>query len=481
MTKDSAINLSKYKVTDDFPASLEMVLKGIGEERLVCTQLLRLLPGKRLVCTAEYLGEKVIAKIFFGPSYVRRWKREIQGVEQIIKSQVLTPEIIAMIHEEEQDFALVLFKYIEQSKTLDECWQEATSNDGKVAVLKQALSIIAKLHDAAVYQKDIHLDNFLKTSDKVYLIDGDQVAQEKNARALSTKFTIDNLAMFFTQIYAWQVIWIEELLEYYLSLRESPHSDVTLKAIKKKLKKHREWREKKYIEKKVFRSCTEFDVIKNWKTFCVFSRELKDENVKGFINAPDGFIKRGEILKSGRTATVAKIQLAGKTYVVKRYNKKNNVHRLFRSLKESRAALSWRNGHLLQFNGIPTALPILLLEQRYGRLRWGSYVITEYIEGMHLFSYLRSGFDLDEMKMMELNVKEIVERLHQSEFIHGDLKPQNIWITEKQPILIDLDGMKKVTNKYEQQVRIQEDWVRLQKGVVRKGIVSSILNDVVKK
>ncbi len=141
-----------------------MILQAIPNliSPLIPLFILRLLAGKRLVYTADYLGEKVVAKIFFEPNYKRRWKRELQGVMTIAKSDVNTPDVIASFHEEGQGFACVLFEYIDMAETLGERCKQAADDKEKIEIFKQALITVAQLHDAGVYQKDIHLDNFLQ-------------------------------------------------------------------------------------------------------------------------------------------------------------------------------------------------------------------------------------------------------------------------------------------------------------------------------
>jgi tRNA A-37 threonylcarbamoyl transferase component Bud32 len=333
------------------------------------------------------------------------------------------------------------------------------------------------LHDNCVYQQDVHLNNFLIRDGAIFLIDGDQVLFKAEPPALALKKAVDNLALFFTQLYPWEDEKIEPLFNYYCSLRLSVSDEISLRAVRKQLQKRRLWRERKFLEKKIFRVCSDFNMIKNWKHYCLFSREIGVEAASNFMSDPDRFIDEGEILKSGRSATVAKICFAGKAYAVKRYNKKSNYHRLARSLKESRAAVSWRNGHLLRFNGLPTAKPILMLEQRLGKMRFGSYIITEYIPGEHAANYFSRDDQSDEAKMIAEEVAGLVGKLHKSGISHGDLKSHNIWIAENRPILIDLDGMRR--NKYEIQHErlVKEDWLRLHRDLGSSGVASRLFSE----
>ncbi len=428
---------------------------------LSCTQLLRNLPSKRMVCQATYGGQTVLVKLFFGASYKRRWQREVDGVIHIASSGVRTPELLEAVVDEQQGIAFAIFEFIDQADTLDACWQKASGDGAKAAIFKQALDVIATLHNSGVVQEDIHLNNFLIGEGGLYLIDGDQVSLQKKGQALSVELAIDNIALFFAQFHPWEDDWVDQVFGCYLGLRGISMTEMPLQALKQKVKEQRTWREGRYVEKKVFRACSEFNLIKNWNNFSVFSREIDEEEAYRFINEPDAFIERGEILKSGRSATVAKIKFAGKSCVVKRYNKKSTHHRLARSLLESRAAVSWRSGHLLRFNGISTAAPLLMLEQRFGVMRFGSYILTEYISGEHAANYFSRDDCSAEAKAMAEKVRRLIVKLHQSEISHGDLKSHNIWIAENSPLLIDLDGMQKNRDKRRQEQLARRDWSRL--------------------
>lgn len=425
-----------------------------GSARFQCSELLRLLAGKRLVCKGRYQGQTVLLKIFFGASYIRRYQRELDGVRLIQREGINTPRLIASNIDRQSKLAYIVFDYLSNVDSLDDGLKQAKTSDERLGVFKQALDIIAQMHAASIYQRDVHLDNFLIKNSTVYLIDGDQVEKEKGENGLAQAFVVKNLAMFFTQLSPGEHSHIEPLLDFYVESRGQSFPVSFYEDTKRRLSEYKQWREKKYIEKKVFRRCSAFDVIKSWSQYCVYSREFDRANVEQFIANPDQAIAKGEVLKSGRTAIVVKLELNGQAYVVKRYNRKSYLHQIARSLMSSRAAVSWKNGHLLEFNHIPTAKPLLMLENRWGAFRGRSYVLTEYIEGVHAFDYFKNTQSAREREAMAIKINTLVKNLHQSGFVHGDLKAHNIWVKAQDPILIDLDGMEKNGNKV-------GDWQRL--------------------
>lgn len=475
MHKITSQDLEYFKDSSEvtFPAQLK-----VAETELVCTDLLRLLAGKRMVCTGQYNDQRVLFKLFFGASYKRRWVRELDGVTLIKQADIKTPELIASHCDDDSGIGYIVFEFIDNAKTLDTCLNEAKTTDDRMLFFQQALTLIAQMHSADIYQKDVHLDNFLDNGNELYLIDGDQLALEKGSNGLSDKRVIENLAMFFTQLFQWEHEYIDGFVTSYVELRKKAFPTNFLLSITQQLADYKQWREKKYIEKKVFRSCSAFDVIKNWRVFSVFSRKLDRCFVEQLVNNPDDFVEQGEVLKSGRTAIVVRIQLGDKAYILKRYNKKSQLHQCVRSLMTSRAAISWKNGHLLVFNHIPTAEPLLMLENRRGIFRGRSYILTEYIEGCHAFEYFEKNESAIEFDAMAGKINKLVKHAHQSGFIHGDLKAHNIWIKGSEPLLIDLDGMKK--NNGEKQL-IEKDWSRLYRDLGKREFSQSLFRGVVLK
>ena len=60
-----------------------------------CVEVLRLLPGKRLVARARYRERNVVVKLFIGRGAKRRFTREKTGVAHLLASRVRSPELVA--------------------------------------------------------------------------------------------------------------------------------------------------------------------------------------------------------------------------------------------------------------------------------------------------------------------------------------------------------------------------------------------------
>src|SRR5690606_25659885 len=123
------------------------------------------------------------------------------------------------------------------------------------------------------------------------------------------------------------------------------------------------------VAKKLYRETSAHACRQSWRRFLVYDRKLDSVALQQFIADPDAAIAAGRLLKDGNSATVAEVSIDGRADSVKRYNLKSLGHWLRRTLRPSRAWVSWRNAHLLQMLGIHTPRPCLLMEERFGNLR----------------------------------------------------------------------------------------------------------------
>ena len=162
----------------------------------------------------------------------------------------------------------------------------------------------------------------------------------------------------------------------------------------------------------------------------------------GLLKWVDALLDAGETLKDGDTCYVSRARWNEGDVVVKRYNHKGFVHSLRHTMKKSRARKAWLYAHYLAALGIATPKPLAYIEHRKGSLVWQSYLLTEYVEGQRLWSFLRNEA-IDEQQRLDgmRQVVEMLDRLWQHHITHGDLKHTNVLITESGPVLTDLDGM----------------------------------------
>ena len=140
-------------------------LQGRAGDRSVtieCVEVLRRLPGRRLVLRGRLDGRDVAVKTFVGTGARRRFRRERRGLSLLAGAGVPTPRTVA-------------------EGRFDQGWWLAVEwVHGRAATPGDADPIIvlnAALHAAGVRQDDPHLGNFVVVGDRVFVIDGDGVAR----------------------------------------------------------------------------------------------------------------------------------------------------------------------------------------------------------------------------------------------------------------------------------------------------------------
>ena len=187
---------------------------------------------------------------------------------------------------------------------------------GVVAVLAEALAAIGQMHLKGLWQEDLHLDNLLHQGGKLYLIDGAGICVEEAGKPLSRQKVLENLGVFFAQLPKTLEPFIEELLVHYL-LSNGEHA-LPLEALLKQVEKVRAWRMNDYLTK-VGRDCTLFSVQRGAFALRAIRREEEAAMQPVLANA-DALLDQSHLYKTGGAASVGKVEVTGRTLVVKRYN-----------------------------------------------------------------------------------------------------------------------------------------------------------------
>jgi tRNA A-37 threonylcarbamoyl transferase component Bud32 len=412
-----------------------------GPADLQLLSLLRVLPGQRYVGAGVWRGRPVLAKLLVGSKAARHFQRELNGVK-LLAAQGLTTPLLLADGLKEGEGGWLLFEFLEGAESLGDAWSQVESlpvlADEQSGVLAEALGAIAQLHSKGLWQQDLHLDNLLRHDGQLYLIDGAGICAETAGQPLSRQKVLENLGVFFAQLPKSLEPFTEELLVYYL-LSNAEHA-LPLEALQKQIDKVRAWRLRDYLIK-VGRECTLFAVQRGAFALRAIRREEEAAMVP-VLEQADALLDQGYLYKTGGAASVGKVDVAGRTLVIKRYNIKNFAHWLKRFWRPSRAWHSWREGNRLAFLGIATPKPLAVLEKRFLWLRSRAYLITEYLSGPDIIErfapYVESG-DAPETELQALD--QLFARLIAERISHGDFKGHNLFWQEDRWALIDLDSM----------------------------------------
>jgi len=422
------------------PLSIDLA-DAAGPAQLQLLSLLRVLPGQRYVGAGVWRGRTVLAKLMVGAKAARNFQRELNGVRLLAEQGLTTPQLLADGLQEGEG-GWLLFEFLEGAHSLGDAWDAVASlpvlADEQVAVLAEALTAIGQMHLKGLWQEDLHLDNLLRQGGKLYLIDGAGICVEDAGKPLSRQKVLENLGVFFAQLPISLEPFIEELLVHYL-LSNGEHA-LPLEALLKQVEKVRAWRLHDFLNK-TGRDCSLFSVQQGAFALRAVRREEEPAMLPVLARA-DALLDQGHLYKTGGAASVGKVEVDGRTLVIKRYNIKGFAHWLKRFWRPSRAWHSWREGNRLAFLGIATPKPLALLETRFLWLRGKAYLVTEHLPGPDIIErfapYVEQG-DAPEAELAALD--RLFADLLRERISHGDLKGHNVFWADGRWALIDLDSM----------------------------------------
>jgi tRNA A-37 threonylcarbamoyl transferase component Bud32 len=185
-----------------------------------------------------------------------------------------------------------------------------------------------------------------------------------------------------------------------------------------------------------------FDVRRSFRRFICVARE-DAAWLKPLLDDPDAMMAAGDMLKDDDGDTVVRVDLAGRSLVIKRYNLKSVTHALSRAFRPSRAWRSWREGHRLCFLGINTPRPRAMIEERIGPIRRRAWIITDYCPGAAMIERLKPHVDAAAPPPAEgAALLRLMEAFHARRIKHGDFKANNLLWNEAMGdiFVIDLDA-----------------------------------------
>ena len=403
-----------------------------------CVEVLRHLPGRRLVLRGRLDGRDVAVKTFFGTGARRRFRRERRGLSLLAGAGVPTPRTVA-----EGRF--------DQGWWLAVEWvhgRAANPGDGDAIVV-----LNAALHAAAVRQNDPHLGNFVVVGDRVFMIDGDGVARggsflrgaspsRSPAEGSGRRASLSGLALQLAALDA-DAAAIEKSYGLYCAARDWHADETECARLHRSVARMQRRRVRRFLAK-TLRPCSQFDVGRVEGREVVHERAAMCPELERLLAAPGAAVEAGERLKDGNTATVARVESGSRRYVVKRYN-----------AKTGRARRAWVNGHRLCFRNVPTARPVALLGSRGTE---PAYLVLEDLGGTTLDNHVaRHGLD----DATADAVGRLFEALSRDGLTHRDTKASNFIVQNGTVSLVDLDALRPARSRREiagDRKRFLENW-----------------------
>ncbi len=411
------------------------------EESLMCTSLLRVIPGRRQVYEAVWNERNVIVKIFSHKINAKRhFKREWRGLGLLQSRELSSPTPLFCGRTENSGWVVVTEK-IADSVTVLDAFDQITDLTKKLDLLILVCREIAKEHSKGVLQKDLHLGNFLLVGDKVFALDAGQM--RFSSSEVERKKSVSQLALLACSLSEDKTKLIAKLCEEYFKARGWRFAKSDEVSFQKQLIAQRKKGVKKGL-KKCLRTSRRHLRIKSGGYLAVFGKGFcQPAELLGFVEQTDAMMGTGQILKDGNTCYVSRVTWNDKDIVVKRYNHKGFIHSLRQTIKRSRARRVWLHAHRLGMLSIATPRPLAYIEKYKGLLVWKSYLVTEYVEGQKLYDFLEDDNVTEQQRSRVAGqIMELLEKLGRYCITHGDLKHSNILITDNGLAITDLDGMR---------------------------------------
>ncbi len=388
---------------------------GDGGVRVVCTQLMRIQPGRRFVARATlHNGELLALKAFYGRRTRRDLNRERRGIAAIAASGVATPELLRC--GAGAGGRLLAFQYLADAR--------APGREDLPALM----GILARLHERGVRQRDLHVGNFLVQGGRVFAIDGGGVR-----RALCRRRSCWRDAARLLASMPGDADCVAQAAAEYAAARGWPTNSADAARLASMLARARRRRAAAWMAKTV-RDCTPFAVRRTALGLVAVAREDDDAALREFIADPEAAMARGAALKRGRTATVARCG----DLVVKRYSVKDSRHRWRLKLRSTRARRAWRAGHGLALLGIPTVRPRALIECRDAPVGGAvAYLAMDCAPGVPLADAIAAEGLTEPLRQ---GLRALFRALRAGQIGHGDMKPSNFVVDGGTVRIVDLDA-----------------------------------------
>lgn len=444
-----------------------------------CDAVLRVLPGRRVVLRARRLvqadapaasgaaddpeapedfeaaEDERLLKLFVGRGHRRYLGREQRGLKWLEDAGLPVPEVLGEL--DETALSGLVIEYLPGAEVIDPADQ---------ASVEAAAALLGRMHEAGLWQVDLHLKNFVRSAERLFAVDGDGV--RRRANPVPQGRGLDDLALLAAQRPPQEDEGAAALLAAYLENRPgaAPVSD----DFQKRVDRARRGRVQRYL-KKCFRPCTEFAVSED-EEFRYFARRGQGELVRALLSERRAFTSGDDFLnmepvKLGNSATLVRTRADGGV-VIKRYNIKSlskGLRRLLRPVPRYRRA--WMGGQLMTFLDLPTALPLALIEEKRLLLPSVAYLVMEDLDGQDLEQ------EVAERGLSQARAAEIARLfvlLKRAGLTHGDTKSSNFVVRDDQIHLVDLDAMRLGTREFGKDLeRFLNNW----EGEVRERFVAA--------
>ncbi|MAZ77229.1 MAG: hypothetical protein CMF39_00935 [Legionellaceae bacterium] len=443
MTVKKAMNNLKHFLMLKHGTGSQFVVTAGGYD-LQCDEIVRLLPGRRLVATAVWNGQVAIAKLFMSRRAKSHMQRELLGFEVLKKIGLSVPKLIYSGETDVKGLYVVAYEKLDIAESVDKVWK-GDNADELFEFLKQAHEILVKQHTHHIHQADLHPHNFLITKQTVYSIDYSTLVVDK---ALSQQDELNILAGFYAQLHIKHHHLLEQAFTHYAELRGWKVDQALIDRLRK-AEWCRRYERIKRLRKRLSRNSSAVMYQRGLLTTHAVIRGNYQHYVNDFFELPHEYLRSTVAfpMKLGNSTSVFEIAFPGHHLMIKRFNVKNIWHWLRRCWRTSQAKKAWINGNILHMLGLPVQAPVAFYEHHVLGLTAGGYYIARYIEGELLKDYVTKKLSEESMSNIVERVFSVFSQLYTAQICHGDCKASNFIVSSKgQVVLIDIDHVKLYKN-----------------------------------
>jgi tRNA A-37 threonylcarbamoyl transferase component Bud32 len=346
----------------EMPFDIALILPDGTREAVCCRETLRTITGRRTVFAGVWQGRSVIVKRFedFFSGY--RCGREKRGLERLLSRGLATPKVLLTGKDAAGHHILVIEK-IENAVDVLAAVYSASSEDAAREILLAVFRYVARMHQAGVVQKDLHLGNFLIAESAVFAID--PACMRFGGTPISLVQSRRQLAILFASLHRSTLSWREELLRAYCLVRGFAFGPELGRAVCL-LTKRRRMKMLGHTLKKTLRNSKDFFILNIPPYRGVFYKEVFDES------------SARRMIERVKSTTVSDdlpriVDLNGRKYRIACYQPKNRILAFWYRLAGSPARRDWLAAWGSRYSGRPVPKPAALIEPPYG-LAW---LITE--------------------------------------------------------------------------------------------------------
>ena len=232
---------------------------------LDCREVVRAIPGRRLVCRGAWRERDVFIKLYLDGG--KHWQVECRGLQALADKGIAAPAVLHAGTADRGALHVIVLEAIQPAVTLETALSQAHDEAARVALLQQAIVCIASHHSAGLEQRDIHLNNFLLAGACLYTLDGGGI-HDTGVPDLPVAPSCDNLALFYAEIYPDDDAFIDRLLPVYLQRLAWDRDDLPAATLRQRIGHFRDRRLRRFL-KKVFRDCSAFICEHGWRFFRV--------------------------------------------------------------------------------------------------------------------------------------------------------------------------------------------------------------------